>query len=40
MYNSEGRLSQSGDGEASLNVNIYKCLVLLVFMFKQSWEML
>jgi hypothetical protein len=31
MYASEGRLGQSGDGEASVNVYIYKCLVIILF---------
>jgi hypothetical protein len=42
MYNSEGRLGQLGDGEASVNVYIYKCLVILIFLqknlsFQQSY---
>jgi hypothetical protein len=31
MYNSEGRLGQEGDGEASVNVYIYKRQVILFF---------
>jgi hypothetical protein len=31
MYNSEGRFGQAGDGEASVNVYIYKFLAIIFF---------
>jgi hypothetical protein len=34
MYNSEGCLGQSGDGEASVPVYRYKFLVILIFLRK------
>jgi hypothetical protein len=37
MYNSEGRLGQSGDGEASVNVYIYKCLVRLHHTYGEDY---
>jgi hypothetical protein len=32
IYNSEGRLGQVGDGEALVNVYIYKCLVIIIIL--------
>jgi hypothetical protein len=36
IYNSKGYLGQAGDGEDSVNVYIYKCLVIILILLRKN----